>query len=285
MNKIKILDGAMGSELIRRGEVLPPHIWSSEINLTNPDLVYEIHKNYIEKGADHITTNTFRTTPRAYKKIGLTHTESFYRAQESFDSAINMAKKASNGKIKILGSIAPLEDCYSPELFPGEKIANEEFEEIGRMFHNSSIDCLILETMNSIVETRTCLEAIEKFNIPIWVSFNLLNSTQIRSGEPLEKAIKMIGKYAVDCLLLNCNPLERTMEALIIMNTFWPKKWGIYPNIGKGEPSPDGVISDYYSDKEFLKAVDRSASMGAHIIGGCCGSSPKHISLIKRHLN
>ena len=56
MNKIKILDGAMGSELIKHGEKLPPFIWSAQTNLTNPNLVYEIHKNYIESGVDYITT-------------------------------------------------------------------------------------------------------------------------------------------------------------------------------------------------------------------------------------
>ena len=71
MSKIEILDGAMGSELISLGEKLPPYIWSAESNTKNPSLVYKIHRSYIEKGADYITTNTFRTTPRSYKKIGL----------------------------------------------------------------------------------------------------------------------------------------------------------------------------------------------------------------------
>ena len=171
MSKIKVLDGAMGSELIRHGESLPPHIWSAKINLTNPNLVYKIHKNYIEKGSNYITTNTFRTTPRAFKKTGLNNQQAYNDAKQSFKAAINMAKKASNKKIKILGSIAPLEDCYLPRLFPGEKSAKKEFEEIGMMFDEHGIDCYILETMNSLIETQICLKAIEKFNIPIDMSF------------------------------------------------------------------------------------------------------------------
>ena len=64
----KILDSAMGSEIIKRGEVLPDHIWSAQTNISNPDLVCSIHKDNILSGATHITTNTFRTTPRAYSK-------------------------------------------------------------------------------------------------------------------------------------------------------------------------------------------------------------------------
>ena len=69
MSTFKILDGAMGSELIRWGMELPEHIWSAAANLTNPELVLEIHREYVDAGADYITANTFRTTPRAFDKL------------------------------------------------------------------------------------------------------------------------------------------------------------------------------------------------------------------------
>ena len=127
MNNIKILDGAIGSELILRDQKLPPYIWSADANLTNPDLLLDIHREYIETGANYITANTFRTTPRAYKKTGLSSNEASQIAQKSMQSAIKIAKNASNESIKVLGSIAPLEDCYSPQLFPGVDIAKKEF--------------------------------------------------------------------------------------------------------------------------------------------------------------
>ena len=282
MSNIKILDGAMGSELIKYRETLPPFIWSAQTNLTNPNLIYQIHKNYIESGADYITTNTFRATPRSFRKSNIKNYKK--EARKSFDSAINIAKKASDSKIQILGSIAPLEDCYIPDLFPGEKEAKKEFEELGSWFNESGIDIFLLETMNSIIETRTCLESIKKFNKPIWVSYNLLNSNQIKSGESLQKAIQMLDNYPVDYLLLNCNPLKRTMKASEILIKYWSKKWGVYPNIGLGEPSPDGIIKSYHSDDEFLLLVKKVIQLGASIIGGCCGTGPKHIDIIKKEL-
>ena len=66
MPKIELLDGAMGSEFIKRGINLPEHIWSADVNINYPDIVKEIHEEYIEAGAHYITTNTFRTTPRAF---------------------------------------------------------------------------------------------------------------------------------------------------------------------------------------------------------------------------
>ena len=284
MSKIKILDGAMGTELISCGEKLPPHIWSASSNLTNPKLVFDIHKKYINKGVDYITTNTFRATPRSFKKIGLNQQEACDMARKSFDLAIDMAKKASDGKVKILGSIAPLEDCYSPNLFPETNEAKKEFEQLGDWFNKSEIDIIILETMNSIIETETCLQTIKNLNIPIWVSYNLLNSKQIRSGEFLIDAIKILDKYSVECLLLNCNPLNRTLEGSETIKNNWDKKWGIYPNIGIGEPSPDGIIENYYTDEEFSVMIDRSIKLGVNILGGCCGSSFHHIDLIKNKI-
>ena len=109
----------MGSELIRRGETLPNHIWSADSNFKNPELIYQIHKDYIDAGSSFITTNTFRTTPGAYRKTGLSKSDSIAMAHRSLKIAVRLTNKAADDKLKILGSIAPLEDCYKPVLFPG----------------------------------------------------------------------------------------------------------------------------------------------------------------------
>ena len=283
MNKISILDGAIGSELILKGEILPSHIWSAKINLSNPNLLLDIHKDYIKAGSDYITTNTFRTTTRAYKKTGLSNLKANQMAKESIYSAVRIAKEAANKSIKVLGSIAPLEDCYSPQIFPGDQIAKDEFSIITKWLKDAGVDGYILETMNNITETRSCLEVINESNLPIWVSFNLLDSFHIKSGERLVDAIKMTANFDIDCILLNCNPIERTKESLKILSENC-STWGIYPNLGIGEPSPDGVISNYYSDEDFLNLCKNAIDLGASVIGGCCGTSPRHIKLIRDNL-
>jgi len=280
---IKILDGAMGSELIKKGELLPNHIWSADSNIKNPELVYQIHQNYVDAGSTYITTNTFRTTPRAYQKTGLSESDSIEIARESLRMAARMAKKARNDKVKVLGSIAPLEDCYKPELFPGEDIAKTEFNQTGKWLVEEGADIFLIETMNSISETKACLESILEFNLPVWVSFVLKNSEELLSREKLIDAILMIGDYDVDCFLLNCNPLDKTSKAMEIVSENWKGEWGIYPNLGIGEPSPDGIISDIHSDKEFLSIIDRAKELGTSILGGCCGSDINHIKLIANH--
>ena len=280
MKKISILDGAIGTELILKGQVLPPFIWSAEINLKNPQLLLDIYKDYVKSGANYITTNTFRTTARAYQKTGLSNAKANEIAKKSMQSAIKIAKKAANKSIKILGSIAPLEDCYSPKLFPGFQVAKNEFSIIAKNLKDGGIDGYIMETMNNITETRACLEAVQCYELPIWISFNLLNYNHIKSGETLENAINTVNEYNVDYILLNCNPLERTKKALNIISKKC-SNWGIYPNLGIGEPSPNGIINQYYSDDQFITLCKESIDLGATVIGGCCGTSPRHIKLLK----
>ena len=282
MNQLNILDGAIGTELIARGETLPDHIWSAEINQSNPQLLLNIHKEYIKAGADYIIANTFRTTARAYQKTGLSNIEAQNASKTSMKSAITMAKKAafSYQDIKVLGSIAPLEDCYSPELFPGFEIAKNEYYTIANQLKDGGVDGYIIETMNNILEIQACLEIVQDFKIPTWISLNLFNNYQIKSKETLESTIDMISDFNIDYILLNCNPLERTNQGMKILSKKF-SRWGIYPNLGIGEPSPSGVINNYYSDQEFLSLCENAIDLGASVVGGCCGTRPIHIKLLK----
>ena len=138
--------------------------------------------------------------------------------------------------------------------------------------------------MNNIQETQICLEVISIYNLPIWVSYNLSSSSNILSGENLIEGLKILEEYPVSCVLLNCNPFDRTINGMNIIEKCWTREWGIYPNLGIGEPDPDGIIDNLYPDEEFMNLIEYSISVGATIFGGCCGSSPKHIELIKKYL-
>ena len=139
--------------------------------------------------------------------------------------------------------------------------------------------------MNSITEAEICISAIKKYNIPIWVSFILKDDKNILSGEPLTNAIKMLNKYNIECLLINCTPLHVTLDALETISDNWNKRWGIYPNLGIGEPSPTGDIKTIHSNDNFIKLIYKSIEKGATLIGGCCGSSPSHITYLQSKMN
>ena len=123
MASFKILDGAIGSELIRKGLTLPEYIWSADANINYSELVLQIHMDYIDAGADYITTNTFRTTPRTYLKTGINSKKASEMAKNSLVRAVELAKKSALPTTMIMGSIAPLEDCYRRDQFPGRDVA------------------------------------------------------------------------------------------------------------------------------------------------------------------
>ena len=139
--------------------------------------------------------------------------------------------------------------------------------------------------MNNIDETICCLDLIKEYNTPVWVSFVLKDEEHILSGESLIAAIENIKKYNIQYLLINCNSLEKTYKALETISENWTTNWGFYPNFGIGEPSPDGIINEISKDDEFINLINHAIKLGVSVIGGCCGSSPRHIKLIKDYTN
>ena len=284
MPKIELLDGAMGSEFIKRGINLPEGIWSADVNINYPNIVKEIHEEYIEAGAHYITTNTFRTTPRAYMKTGLNNQEASLLSKKSFIEAVNASKKASNRTSNILGSVTTLEDCYRPDLFPGRKTAQNEYKYIAKWFDNDNIDIILIETMNSITEAEACIDQFSYINKPIWVSFILKDQNHILSGETLLNAIEMLNNYNIDVLLINCSPMYATNYCMKTIPKNWKKRWGIYPNFGIGKTSSDGNINLIHSNDSFIRLCYNAIDLGASLLGGCCGSNPSHIKLLSRFL-
>ena len=281
MTNFKIMDGAMGSELIRRGLSLSEHIWSAEANIKSPGMVKKIHAEYLYAGSDFITANTFRTTPRAYLKTGVGEEKSIQMAKDSLVNAVEFAKEAANNSVNVIGSIAPLEDCYIPEFFPGRSVADAEFAQLGKWIAHAGVDVLLLETMNSIIETESALIGLEALDIPIWVSFVLKDGAHLLSGDSIFDALKILNQFPVDCMLLNCNSLDKTAIAVEMLVDNWHGDWGIYPNLGKGKLSLDGNIVSHEPMEKYLSLIKHALDLGASVVGACCGSSPEHIAKIK----
>ena len=181
-----------------------------------------------------------------------------------------------------MGSIASLEDCYSPELFPGKNTAITEFRQLGGWLSDAGVDILLLETMNSIAEAEAGLIALQSFELPIWVSFVMKDDEHLLSGDLLLDALTLLQDHSVNTVLLNCNPLQRTEKAMILLTENWTGKWGIYPNLGIGEPSPNGRITKYESMEKFTALMEKAIDLGASVVGACCGSTPEQIGELSK---
>ena len=281
LKKPLIMDGAMGTELMRRGIELPLPLWSSMSNIDQFDQVMNIHKDYIEAGSDILTTNTFRTTPRTFIKAGYSQNESEIISEKCCNKAIEAAKHAvKKENTLIAGSVAPLEDCYEPLHFPGKEIAKKEFQLIIDRIIRKGVDILLFETMGNYEEIESVLQVSNHVDIQRWLSIVLKNKNSILDGTELQKVVELANKNKIDMVLINCTPVNIILEALDIFLGYRKGKWGVYPNAGENMPTKDGEFVSKLDDESFCKAIQDYITLGASVVGSCCGSTPNTVRKI-----
>ena len=279
MKKPLLLDGAMGTELINRGTDLPLPIWSADANLTHPEIVKEIHFEYIQAGAELITTNTFRTTTWTYRKAGYTPARARERAKDSLYKAVECAQSAAGETVKVAGSITSLEDCYSPEKFPGKTAAEDIYGETTEWMVDAGLNFILFETMGNIQEITIALETARGFDNGVWLSLIMKNGDHILDGTPIQDVISLINGFEVDCLLNNCNQLDTTLRCINHFENDWKGMWGTYPNLGKTDFEND--YFDIIDESNFSAGMKSILMKDPGVIGVCCGSTPQHIRKIK----
>src|SRR5215471_15179596 len=176
--EIIILDGGIGSEMLRRGVTWEGHKVESE-----PDAIRSIHSDYIRAGSDVISTNTFQLSRRSYLNhfadpehmhhIGAAGLEG--RAPiliaEGVKRALEAREQAGRPGVLIAGAMTTLDWCFRPDMTPSLEDMRREYAETIRAFKDGGADLMLFETFNSSKEARTALEAAFEVGIPAWVSF------------------------------------------------------------------------------------------------------------------
>lgn len=281
-----LLDGACGTEVQRRGLPTPLPLWSTQALLDNPEAIKQIHKDYIAAGAQIITTNTLRTTKRALAKAGLGE-----KAGELTQLAVRLAREAiietkPDKTVLVAGSIAPLEDCYQPELAPTFATAYAEHQEQAENFKNSGVDFIGLETFNTISEARAALQAVKDVGFEATVSFVCGADGKILSGETLSEAVRVLKPLEPLAFFINCLPLAQTLKPLRELRRATNLPVGIYAN-GQGHPHDDQgwYFEDNIDPEEYANYAQQWLNLGANLIGGCCGTTPEYIEKLKCHLS
>ena len=279
MNKTLILDGAVGTELIKRGLKLPLPLWSASANISHPEIITKIHQDYIDAGSNIITTNTFRTTSWTYKKLGYGNRTAKIKAKESLDRAIDCAQK-TKGAMMIAGSITTIEDCYKPEMYPGKNIAENHYDDLINQMESRGIKLLLFETMGNLDEIKVVLDILESKKIDVWLSLILKNEFYLLDGSSLKKTIDLINQYDVKVLLNNCNQLNSNFNGLDYLRSNWKGNWGVYPNLGITEYGNDYFLR---VDENILTSkIKTIINRNPDVIGLCCGSTINDIKLVKK---
>ena len=289
-----LLDGAMGSELVRRGVR-----WRGHGLRTDLDRVQALHAEYIAAGADIIRTNTFQLNPRIYLNVFRSPEHMAHigapglasRAQELTATAVAVARAARDAAgrdVAIAGVMAPLEHCFRPDLTPAETEARAEHTTIAEWLAGAGVDLLLLESMNTIAEARAAAEAALSTGLPVWASFVTGPEGAILSGEPLADGARTLAALGVDLVLVNCAPpndIERSLEKL---HDATERPIGGYAHVGRFDPPswkfefhPRFSGTDEWPPDRYAAAARGWLDAGARLVGGCCGTRPDHIRALR----
>ena len=286
-----ILDSAMGTELQQRGVSVKLPLWSAQSLIDKPDTIRHIHIDNIDSGADIITTNTFRTQKRTYEKANYKYRDADFAetARHFTTDAVDLAKDAvmiaaEEDEVLIAGCIAPLEDSYRPDLTPDtDTLCTEHYEHMKNLA-DAGVDMFIAETLTTIREISAVLNQIHQFGLDHIISFTPRNNKELFSGEPISEAVSIINKYSPDVLCVNCIHPFMVEPVLTYLKTLTDIPLGVYANIGdpnykfdpkhkEADPLKRSVTPD-----EYFKYAQKWKSLGARVIGGCCGTNPLYIT-------
>lgn len=301
MSAIRILDGGMSRELLRLGAELKQPEWSALALMNSPDIVREVHREFINAGTQIITTNSYALVP-------------FHIGEERFGSegpalirlagrlAREAADAAKDRKVLVAGSLPPIFGSYEPQKFQPSKV--QDYLKV--LVENLSpfVDVWLGETLSLIAEADAVREAVAATGKPFWVSFTLADGEdavrgdepKLRSTETVENAAAWAASSGAEALLFNCSKPEVMQRAVEVAARVFREKnasleIGVYANAFEGEQGDAAANEGLHDTRQDLNDDVYSryacswAEAGATIIGGCCGIGAAHIHRLRTTLS
>jgi S-methylmethionine-dependent homocysteine/selenocysteine methylase len=287
--RIVLTDGGMGQELIRRSGKEPTPMWSARVLLDEPDLVRELHADFIRAGARVITMNTYSATPERLARDGMD--EWFAPLQERGWKLAAEAREATGEDVRIAACLPPLFASYRPDVAPGYDECLALYRRVVEQQVDHA-DLMLCETLASLKEIRAAATAARESGKPVWVGMTVRDdgSGLLRGGESLADAHAILDEIGVEARLLNCSRPEAISAS-----------WGAFAK-GSG---PLGAYANGFTAIDSLKPGGTVKSLearhdlgpeqyaefalgwvrdGATIVGGCCEVGPAHIAALREAL-
>jgi S-methylmethionine-dependent homocysteine/selenocysteine methylase len=292
-----LLDGGVATEVLRRGVY-----WRSHGIEQHPEVVRQIHMDYLAAGADVIRTNTFQLNRRSYLNLfyGLEHMRRIgpqdleHKAGRLIRQAVELALEArqlggreSEG-VAIAGVVSPLEHCFRPDLSPPAEQCRREHSEVIEQMKAGGVDFILLESMNRIEEARVACEAVCAAGLPVWVSFVVREDGRLLSREPLPEAAQALESAGAEVVAANGAPLADITRAVKELRRYLAGPVGAFAHIGRYDPPswkfgfyPRFSGTDEVTPAKYLQNAREWKNAGAQVIGGCCGTTPDHIKVLR----
>jgi len=276
-NEVIVFDGGVGTYLYEKGIYI--NTCFDELNLTNPDLVAEVHRDYINAGADVVETNTFGANRFKLAPHGLET-----KVYEINRKGAEIARKVAGETTFVAGSMGPLGVQIEPIGKLSYDEAKDVFKEQVKGLLEGGVDLIVLETFALVSELVQAIRATRELDakIPIMAQVTVNDDGVLLSGATLEAFVNEVTKCNVDVIGLNCSVGPKAMlEALEELRPLTKIPVSVQPNAGV--PQNVGGRNIYMTSPEYIaEYAKRFILSGANVVGGCCGTNPEHIKAIRR---
>ena len=271
---VYVFDGAVGTRLYDKGVYINRSY--DELNLTQPDLVREVHEEYLKAGAEIIETNTFGATRHKLQPYGLET-----RVRDINIAAVKIAREAAGDRAFVAGAIGPLGlriEPFGPTSFDEAK---EMFKEQVEGLLEGGVDLFVLETFSELPVIEQAIRAVRELSdLPIIAQMAIQMDGKTTFGTTPEVFTARLDELDVDVIGLNCGMgPNHVLNALEKMRPFTSKKLSAQPNAGL--PRDVQGRQFYMGSPDYMAEFSRRfVQAGASFVGGCCGTTPTHIKLI-----
>jgi homocysteine S-methyltransferase len=295
---IAIVDGALATELERRGCNLNDALWSAKVLMEQPELIRQVHLDYFNAGADIAITASYQATVEGFSRRGLNRDEALGMMKKSVQIAqsardefwSNENNRTNRARPLIAGSVGP----YGAYLADGSeyrgdyKLTEQELIDFHRprveALLTSGADLLACETIPCLIEARALIKLISEFpNTSTWICFSAKDDEHICNGEKISECAAWLDQFPqVAAIGINCTSPVYVPSLIREIKKNTNKFIIVYPNSGEVYDATTNTWHGETSSDSFGKQSIAWCENGATLIGGCCRTTPDHIREIKK---
>jgi 5-methyltetrahydrofolate--homocysteine methyltransferase len=273
--KIILLDGAIGTELDKRGLM-----GRASCNLDAPEVILQIQQEYARCGCDALTTNTL-TMNRIYietHNVGVS-------VRDVNKAGVELARQAAGDKQYVLGDISSTGQLLEPYGSYKEQQFYDAYKEQAEILVEAGVDGFIIETIFDLREALCALKACkDNFSLPVIVSIAFATETKgarTIMGNTASECAKQLTDAGADVIGANCGDLDPAQMAVVV--SLLKSKTNVpilaQPNAGRPKLIEDKTVFDM-EPESFAVGINKCLQAGAQIVGGCCGTTPAHIRAV-----
>ncbi len=275
--RVMVADGAMGTMLYSKGVFI--NRCFDELNLSSPQIVREIHQDYVKVGAEILETNTFGASRPRLAAFGMAE-----KLKEINRAGVRLAREAAGDGVFVAGAMGPLGIRIEPLGPTSFAEARGYFREQAEALVEAGVDLMILETFSDLHETREAIAAVREVagkDMVIIAQVTIDDYGNMPDGSSTETFTQLLDSSSADIIGLNCSVGPKvTLDTVERMQEFSRKPTSAMPNAGL--PAKVEGRNIYLCSPEYMAQYTRRFLWaGVKVIGGCCGTTPDHIKLIR----